>query len=65
MASPDGVEKLVRFVKFQRVNSLSVFVEENFGGDESALGGLKVYGVPVLGTNMGDFKRQHPDPTQG
>ena len=44
IGSPGGVEKVVRFVKFQRVTSLSVFVEENFGGEESALGGLKIHG---------------------
>ena len=28
ISNPGGIEKVVRFVKFQRVTSLSIFVEE-------------------------------------
>ena len=57
ISNPGGIEKQVRYVKFQRVSSLSIFVEENFGGDITALGGLKIHGVPVQGTNMNELKK--------
>ena len=45
-----------KFVKFQRVSSITLFIEENDGGEVSALGGLKLFGKPVATTNMADFK---------
>lgn len=48
----------LKFVKFQRVRSLTFFIEDNAGGDVSALGGLKLYGRPVATTNMNDFKKK-------
>ena len=47
---------LTKFLKFQRVSSITLFVEENDGGNVSALGGLKLYGKPVATTNMAEFK---------
>jgi len=49
---------LLKFVKFQRVRSITLFIEDNAGGDVSALGGLKLMGRPVATTNMKDFKKQ-------
>mmetsp|Transcript_24517 Transcript_24517/g.53711 ORF Transcript_24517/g.53711 Transcript_24517/m.53711 type:complete len:187 (-) Transcript_24517:944-1504(-) len=49
---------LLKFVQYQRVKSITVFVEDNNGGDISALGGLKFFGLPVATTNMADFKKQ-------
>lgn len=49
---------LLKFVHYQRVKSITVFVEDNNGGEISALGGLKFYGLPVATTNMADFKKQ-------
>lgn len=49
---------LLKFVSYQRVKSLTIFIEDNAGGDVSALGGLKIYGKPVATTNMADFKKQ-------
>jgi len=49
---------LLKFVKFQRVKSITLFIEENSGGDISALGGLKIMGRLVATTNMKDFKKQ-------
>ena len=49
---------LLKFVKFQRVSSLTIFIEDNNGGDVSALGGLKLFGKTVATTNMCDFKKQ-------
>jgi hypothetical protein len=48
---------LLKFVKFQRVKSLTFFIEDNAGGDITALGSLKVYGKPIMTTNMKDFKK--------
>jgi PITH domain len=47
----------LKYVKYQRVSSLTLFIEENQGGDVSALGSLKLYGRPVTTTNMADFKK--------
>lgn len=49
---------LLKFVQYQRVKSITVFVEDNSGGEMSALGGLKFFGLPVATTNMADFKKQ-------
>mmetsp|Transcript_8158 Transcript_8158/g.24136 ORF Transcript_8158/g.24136 Transcript_8158/m.24136 type:complete len:187 (+) Transcript_8158:145-705(+) len=48
----------LKFVQYQRVKSITIFVEDNNGGEVSALGGLKFYGLPVATTNMADFKKQ-------
>lgn len=49
---------LLKFVKFQRVRNITLYIEENAGGDVSALGGLKILGRTVATTNMKDFKKQ-------
>lgn len=51
---------LLKYVKYQRVNSLTLFIEDNQGGEISALGGIKLFGRPVASTNMADFKKQQP-----
>lgn len=48
----------LKYVKFQRVKSLTFYIEDNAGADISALGGLKIYGRPTETTNMKDFKKQ-------
>uniref|UniRef100_A0A7S1ZST6 PITH domain-containing protein n=1 Tax=Trieres chinensis TaxID=1514140 RepID=A0A7S1ZST6_TRICV len=48
----------LQFVKFQRVRSITIFIEDNAGGDVTALGGLKFFGRTVATTNMKDFKKQ-------
>ena len=49
----------VRFVKFQNVDSITVFVKDNQSGDEvTQIDYLGFIGCPVNNaTNMGDFKR--------
>ncbi|EEY60465.1 thioredoxin-like protein, putative [Phytophthora infestans T30-4] len=47
----------LRFVKFQRVKSVSVFVEENYGAEETVLSSLKFFGEPLAGTNMNELKK--------
>ena len=48
----------LKFVKYQRVKSLTLFISDNNGGDITALGGIKIYGFPVDTVNMNDFKKQ-------
>jgi PITH domain len=48
---------LLKFVKFQKVKSLTFFIEDNAGGDITALGSLKVIGKTISTTNMKDFKK--------
>jgi len=48
----------LRYVKFQSVNNLQVFVFDNQGGgDVTEIDSLTFYGIPVSTTNMQDFKR--------
>jgi hypothetical protein len=46
-----------KFVKFQRVKSLTIFVADNNGGEVSALGMLRLTGRTVATTNMSEFKK--------
>lgn len=48
----------LKYVKFQRVKSLTFFIEDNAGADISALGMLRMYGRPVASMNMSEFKKQ-------
>ena len=54
-ASADPIN--LKYVKFQRVKSLTLFIEDNQGGDITALGGIKLYGRSVTSTNMAEFKK--------
>ncbi|KAL1520861.1 hypothetical protein AB1Y20_022422 [Prymnesium parvum] len=46
------------FVKFQRLQTLVIFVQSNQGGmDSTAISTLKLWGASDQGTNMKDFKR--------
>lgn len=48
----------IKFVKFQNVERLALFVHANQGDeDTSALSCLKLWGASVATTNMSDFKR--------
>jgi hypothetical protein len=48
----------LKYVKYQRVKSLTLFIEDNQGGEITALGMMKIFGRPVASTNMADFKKQ-------
>jgi len=39
------------------VSNLTIFVEENAGADITVIGGLKVFGMSIQGTNMNDIKK--------
>ncbi|KAL7543724.1 hypothetical protein ACHAXR_013006 [Thalassiosira sp. AJA248-18] len=46
------------YVKFQRVKSLTFFIEDNAGADVTAIGGMQIIGKTNATTNMNDFKKQ-------
>jgi len=46
------------FVKFQRVKGITLFIEDNAGGEQSALGALSIFGRPLIGMNLKDLKKQ-------
>ncbi len=53
-----GAKLPLKFVKFQNVDTLTVFVGSNqSGGDVTALSGLRLWGTSNAGMSMGDFKR--------
>ncbi|ODN02890.1 Thioredoxin-like protein 1 [Orchesella cincta] len=48
----------LRFVKFQSVSNLHIFVKDNQTGSETTeIESLTIYGMPVSTTNMHEFKR--------
>ena len=47
----------LKYVLYQRVKSLTLFIEDNQGGEITALGGIKIFGRPVTSANMADFKK--------
>ena len=55
----DGEKPIpLRFVKFQNVNNLQLFVKDNQSDSETTqIDHLCLCGTPVNTTNMGDFKR--------
>lgn len=48
----------LKYVLYQRVKSLTIFIEDNQGGEITALGGLQLFGRTLETTNMADFKKQ-------
>ncbi|KFO20288.1 Thioredoxin-like protein 1 [Fukomys damarensis] len=53
----DGIVPL-RYVKFQNVNSVTIFVQSNQGEEETTrISYFTFIGTPVQATNMNDFKR--------
>jgi hypothetical protein len=49
---------MTKFVRFQRVKTLTIFIEENQGGEVTALGGIRLMGRPIATTNMNEFKKR-------
>ncbi|XP_022914878.1 thioredoxin-like protein 1 [Onthophagus taurus] len=48
----------LRYVKFQNVTNIQIFVKDNQSGDEvTQIDHLAIIGTPINTTNMGDFKR--------
>eukprot|EP00043_Microstomoeca_roanoka_P006509 m.63336 g.63336 ORF g.63336 m.63336 type:complete len:290 (-) comp13442_c0_seq2:1049-1918(-) len=53
-----GVPIELRFVKLQNVNNITLFVEDNIGGqDTTAINYIELIGTPRDTTNMAEFKR--------
>ena len=59
--TPDDLEGNpvnLRYVKFQNVQNIQVFVKDNQSGSETTqIDHLAFIGSPISTTNMGDFKR--------
>jgi len=54
----EGAVFNLKFVKFQKVSNLQIFVENNQGGGEvTRIDALKFYGAPEQTTNMKDLKK--------
>lgn len=54
----DGKPINLRFVKFQNVHNIQIFVKDNQTGSETTvIQYLGFIGSPVSTVNMGDFKR--------
>ncbi|KAL1132615.1 hypothetical protein AAG570_010567 [Ranatra chinensis] len=48
----------LRYVKFQNVQNIQIFIKDNQGSTEtSRIDHLQLIGSPIITTNMGDFKR--------
>ena len=60
--SPRDIEEgnaiQLKYVKFQNVQNLQIFVKDNQSGSEKTqIDHLTIIGSPISTTNMGDFKR--------
>ncbi|KAK9736664.1 PITH domain [Popillia japonica] len=48
----------LRYVKFQNVNNIQLFIKDNISGnDVTQIDHVAIIGTPISTTNMGDFKR--------
>ena len=54
----EGAVLPLKYVKFQNVRNLQLFVQDNQdGSDKTSVAALKLFGSPINATNMSDFKR--------
>eukprot|EP01032_Pedospumella_encystans_P015664 gene15664-17902_t len=53
--SPNTVTSNLQAAKWQRVESLTIFIENNHGAETTYLHSLKVFGTPVHGTNVANI----------
>ena len=59
----EGKAKLpLRFVKFQRVSSLGVFVKDNYGSEVTQIDAMVLYGELLEGTKMSELKAPEQPP---
>lgn len=48
----------LRYVKFQNVQNIQIFVKDNQSGSETTrIDHITIFGSPISTTNMGEFKR--------
>lgn len=48
----------LRYVKFQNVQNIQLFIKDNLsGGEVTQIDHLAIIGSPISTTNMGEFKR--------
>lgn len=47
---------LLKFTSFQRVDSITIFIEDNDGADISTISSISFTGEPVDGMNIKDWK---------
>uniref|UniRef100_A0A1B6CN15 Thioredoxin domain-containing protein n=1 Tax=Clastoptera arizonana TaxID=38151 RepID=A0A1B6CN15_9HEMI len=53
-----GIPVGLRFVKFQNVQNLQIFIEDNQSAEDTTrIDYLQLIGTPIVTTNMNDFKR--------
>jgi hypothetical protein len=48
----------LQYVRFQRVKSITLYIEENGGADVTSIGSLRFMGRGLATTNMNEFKSQ-------
>ncbi len=53
----DGNVVKLDYVKFQRVDSLTIYVESNAGGEYTVLKGMNIFGQPIEGMDMSKLKK--------
>lgn len=54
----EGTPIQLRYVKFQNVTNIQLFVKDNQSGDEkTVIDYLSFVGAPIITTQMSDFKR--------
>jgi hypothetical protein len=54
----EGTPVNLRFVKFQNVQNMQLFIKNNQSGSETTqIDHLAILGSPICTTNMGEFKR--------
>lgn len=52
----EGKDIAVRFVKFQNVNCIELFITDNYGAEVTKIKQIQFLGVPTQSTNMADWK---------
>ncbi len=48
----------LKYVKFQHVDRVSIFVEDNQGASQTVIQKLEIWGCPAKGTNVSFFPSQ-------
>ena len=45
----------LKYVKFQHVDKVTIFIEDNYGAPQTEIQKLEIWGCPAKGTNVGCF----------